>query len=184
MDKAAKTTRTMPSKAQASEKTKTGEASKKQASSGTRARATKREPSKTRAASQSRTTQKTRGPSRRRANSEASSQSWGSLLTTLVTSPLGRAIMADVLIAAADALRKDRPNLQQTVEEGTQQVMKVGGAAIDAGSDVASAAVTLAQSAAGALAEVVTDAARDMLPGSTAEGSKGRSAKRGRQRRT
>jgi hypothetical protein len=180
----ARATVTTPSNARVSKKTEEGTASKKRPASVTRARAVERGPSKRQAAPAARTTQKTRAPSRRRTSGESLPQSWGSLLNTLVTSSLGRAILADVLVAAADALRKDRPNLQQAVEDGAQQTAQAGAAAIDAGTDVASATVTLAQSAAGALAEMVTDATRDMLPGSTPGKTEGRGTGSRKRRRT
>ena len=138
--------------------------------------------SKRQTAPTARVTQKTRASSRRRVSSESSSQSWGSLLNTLVTSSLGREILADVLIAAAAALKKDRPIVQRAFEEGVQKAAQAGATAVGAGTDVASATATLAQSAAGALAEIVTDAARDMLPGSPSKKSGGGSIN-GRRKR-
>jgi hypothetical protein len=90
--------------------------------------------------------------------------------------------LADVLIAAAAALKKDRPIVQQAFEDGVQKAAQAGATAVGAGSDVASATATLAQSAAGALAEIVTDAARDILPGSPAKKS-GSGSTKGRRKR-
>lgn len=160
----ARTTKTTASGTRASKKAEGGATSKKQA------------------APAARSTQKTRAPSRRRASSEPSSQSWIGLLSDLITSPLGREILADVLIAAAAALKKDRPTVQQAFEDGVQKAAQAGATAVGAGSDVASATATLAQSAAGALAEVVTDAARDILPGSPTKKS-GSGSTRGRRKR-
>jgi hypothetical protein len=131
-------------------------------------------PSKSRSAPRARATPKSPAPARRRASSKAlSSQSWAGLLTTLVTSSLGRAILADVLMAAAEALRKERPNLQRMTEQGMRATAQAGDAALEAGDDVAAAAKTMAQSAAGAVAEMATAAARDLLPGSAAKKTKG-----------
>src|SRR5688572_26762126 len=93
--------------------------------------------SKKQAAPAARSTQKTRAPSRKRASSESSSQSWGSFLNDLVTSSLGREILADVLIAAAAALKKDRPVVQQALEDGVQRAAQAGASAVGAGTDVA-----------------------------------------------
>ena len=179
----ARTTKTAPSKARASGKAVGGATSKKRSAPVTRARAMEQGPSKKRAVPEARAPQRTRAPSRRRASSGSSSQSWASLLNTLVTSSLGRAILADVLVAAADALSKDRPNLQQTIDQGAQQAAHAGAAVIDSGADVALATRTLAESAAGALAGMVTDAARDILPGSTPEKTEGRGDGRRKRRR-
>jgi hypothetical protein len=66
-------------------------------------------------------------------------------LMDLINSELGREILADALIAAAGALTK------------TRTAKKVGAAATNAGAD-------LSQTAAGAVAGVVTEAARHFLP--------------------
>jgi hypothetical protein len=79
-------------------------------------------------------------------------------LGTLINSPLGREILADALIAAAAAaaaaLTRTRP-------------AKIAGQAVaDAGSEAASTGKDAVQTAAGAVAGVVTDAARSFLPSS------------------
>ena len=77
-------------------------------------------------------------------------------LSTLLNSGLGREILADALIAAAGAaaaaLTRTRP------------VQKAGRAAAETGSDAASATSDAVQTAAGAVASVVTEAARNFLP--------------------
>jgi hypothetical protein len=79
-----------------------------------------------------------------------------SWFSTLFDSPIGREILADALIAAAGAaaaaLTKTRP------------AKAVGHAVADAGSDTAAATRDTVQTAAGAVAEVVADAARNVLP--------------------
>jgi hypothetical protein len=79
-------------------------------------------------------------------------------LGTLLNSTLGREILADALIAAAGAaaaaLTRTRP------------VKEVGAAVADAGSEAATATRESVQTAAGAVAEVVTEAARNILPAS------------------
>jgi hypothetical protein len=79
-------------------------------------------------------------------------------LGTLLTSELGREILADALIAAAGAaaaaLTRTRP------------VKEVGAAVAEAGSEAATATRDTVQTAAGAVADVVTEAARSILPAS------------------
>ncbi|QRM28615.1 hypothetical protein [Microvirga sp. VF16] len=71
-------------------------------------------------------------------------------LMDLINSDLGREILADALIAAAAALTK------------TRTAKKAGSAAANAGAQ----SVELTQTAAGAVANVVTEAARHFLPAS------------------
>jgi hypothetical protein len=65
----------------------------------------------------------------------------------LMASPLGREILAGVMIAAAAALAKQLPNVRQ--------IARAGG--------TGAAANSPARTAAGALVEVVSDAARNIL---------------------
>jgi hypothetical protein len=69
-------------------------------------------------------------------------------LMDLINSDLGREILADALIAAAAALTK------------TRTAKRAGAAAVNAGAQ----GVDLTQTAAGAVAGVVTEAARHFLP--------------------
>ncbi len=75
-------------------------------------------------------------------------------LMDLVNSSLGREILADALIAAAGAAAAALTK--------TRTAKKAGAAVADAGSDAAD----LTQTAAGAVAGVVTEAARHFLPAS------------------
>ncbi len=75
-------------------------------------------------------------------------------LMDLVNSSLGREILADALIAAAGAAAAALTK--------TRTAKKAGTAVVDAGSDAAD----LTQTAAGAVASVVTEAARHFLPAS------------------
>jgi len=75
-------------------------------------------------------------------------------LMDLVNSSLGREILADALIAAAGAAAAALTR--------TRTAKKAGTAVADAGSDAAD----LTQTAAGAVAGVVTEAARHFLPAS------------------
>jgi hypothetical protein len=80
---------------------------------------------------------------------------WGSL-NSLITSDLGREILADALIAAATAAAAALTR--------TRTAKATGNAMVDAGSDAASATKDATQTAAGAVAGVITDAARNLLP--------------------
>jgi hypothetical protein len=79
-------------------------------------------------------------------------------LTTLFNSELGREILADALIAAAGAAAAALTR--------TRTAKAAGNAVADAGSDAASASSDALQIAAGAVASVVTEAARNFLPSS------------------
>jgi nucleoid DNA-binding protein len=85
-----------------------------------------------------------------------------SLLDNLLNSPLGREILAEAIVAAAGAaasvLMKKRPS--------ADQVTQAGEAIVDTGSEAASVTKDLAQTAVGAVTEVVADAAQRILPGS------------------
>ena len=93
-------------------------------------------------------------------------------LDSLVNSERGREILASALVAAASAAaaalvkRSDSP-----------QVAKAREAANEAGDQVASATKDLTEVAASAVADIVTGAARSLLPASMTGGS---SKKRGR----
>jgi hypothetical protein len=82
-------------------------------------------------------------------------------LLTLINSDLGREIMADALIAAAGAAAA------ALTRSGSAK--KAGATMVEAASSTASEAM---QTAAGAVANVVADAARNLLPPSLAEGKK------------
>ena len=120
---------------------------------------------------------------------------------SLLTSELGREIMADMLNAAAGVLRQNRGPGQQAqearraiVEGGTDvatTAMQVGteaaSGAVDTGAEITAAAVDMAQTAAGALATVATSAVLNMLPGGSTnedEGRKGRRRRRASKSRT
>lgn len=76
----------------------------------------------------------------------------------LVNSDLGREILADALIAAAGAAAAALTR--------TRTVRKAGSAVADAGSQAADTSRDAMQTAAGAVAGVVTEAARQFLPSS------------------
>jgi hypothetical protein len=79
-------------------------------------------------------------------------------LMDLVNSDLGREILADALIAAAGAAAAALTK--------TRTVKKAGSAAAGAGSQAADITKDAMQTAAGAVAGVVTEAARQFLPAS------------------
>jgi hypothetical protein len=85
-----------------------------------------------------------------------------SLLDELLNSQLGREILAEAVVAAAGAtasvLMRKRPSANQVAEAGETIV--------DAGAEAASATKDLPQTAVGAVAEVIADTARHVLPGS------------------
>ncbi len=85
-----------------------------------------------------------------------------SLLDELLNSPLGREILAEALVAAAGAvatvLMKKRPS--------AGQVANAGKTIVNTGAEATSATKDLAQTAVGAVTEVVADAARHILPSS------------------
>lgn len=94
-------------------------------------------------------------------------------LSTLFNSNLGREILADALIAAAGAAAAALTR--------TRAAKNAGHAVADAGSEAASMTSELMQTAAGAVAGVVTDAAKNFLPPSLLgeEKSGGRGKARG-----
>jgi hypothetical protein len=106
---------------------------------------------------------------------------------------LGREILADVLLAASEVLRRNR-QISAQLASGVEDAAEAGGnaalaaartgsdmasGAAEAGADFANAASVMAQTAAGALARMATEAARGMRPGVEAESSR----KGGRSRR-
>ena len=121
-----------------------------------------------------------RGASGKRMTQSAAAENLLGAVSTLAGSALGRQIIADVLEAAATALRKDRGNIRQEIETGVEQVTETAGTAVNVATEVASGTVGLAQTAAGVLAEVATDAARSMLVGSRDDDEGGRTERRGR----
>ena len=76
----------------------------------------------------------------------------GDLISSIVSSPMARELVADALIAVAGVLAGNRQSREAIAGAGTQ---------------AASGAKDLAQTATGAVAEVVADAARRILPSAT-----------------
>ena len=92
---------------------------------------------------------------------------------TLLGSLLGRDILADALLAAAGAaaaaLVKKRPTAGQVADAGE--------AAVDMGAKAAAATRDSVQDAAGAVAGLVAEAARQFLPGSVTGADEARPGK-------
>jgi hypothetical protein len=92
------------------------------------------------------------------------------LVGSLLENPRSREILADVLLAAAGAaaaaLVKHRPT--------GQQVANAGEAVVDAGAGAATVTRDAVQGAAGAVGEVVAEAARHILPGALTSDDKER----------
>jgi len=86
-------------------------------------------------------------------------------LSSLITSPLARELVADALIAIAGALAGTKKG-RATVAKAGAGVSTAGAAVMDAGAGAASAVGDAASTATGAVAEVVTEAARRILPAS------------------
>jgi hypothetical protein len=90
-------------------------------------------------------------------------RSAGDMLASLVTSPMARELVADALIAVAGVLAGNK---------------KTRDAVAGAGAQAASGAKDLGQTATGAVAEVVADAARRILPSSMSGENDARQGKR------
>jgi len=86
-------------------------------------------------------------------------------LGKLMKSDLGREILADVIVAAAGAAAAALSRTGAGRSAG-RAVTNLGGAAAEAGGDAARAGSQLAETATGAVAGVVTEAARSLLPSS------------------
>ena len=124
-----------------------------------------------------------RTPAKARAGRrQPQTESWAASVGTLISSQLGRDILADVLTAAARVLRENREVAYEAQQAGramidrgadvastTAQVgTEVAAGAVNAGAQVTSAAVDVAQAAAGSLAEMATNAVLNMIPGAPA----------------
>jgi hypothetical protein len=97
------------------------------------------------------------------------------LVGSMLDNPRTREILADMLLAAAGAaaaaLVKHRPS--------GQQIADAGEAVADAGAGAATATRDAVQGAAGAVGEVVAEAARQILPASLTEDGKAADSREG-----
>jgi hypothetical protein len=91
-----------------------------------------------------------------------------SSLSTLFNSALGREIIADALIAAAGAAAAALTR--------TRTAKKAGAAVAETGGEAVSASAELMNTAAGAVAGVVTEAAKSFLPASLVGEDQGKDA--------
>ena len=91
-----------------------------------------------------------------------------SSLSTLFNSALGREIIADALIAAAGAAAAALTR--------TRAAKKAGNAVAETGGEAVSASAELMNTAAGAVAGVVTEAAKSFLPASLVGDDQGKDA--------
>jgi hypothetical protein len=99
-------------------------------------------------------------------------ENWAASVGSLLGTQLGREILADVLDAAAGVLRRNRELAQSVadsgeaaLESGREMATAAFTASTNVAGDVASAARDMAQTAAGALADLTTEAMRTMVPG-------------------
>jgi hypothetical protein len=120
---------------------------------------------------------------RRSPKPSAGAGQWLGAVSNLVGTLEGREIVADVLEAAAAALRKGRRNVASAVEAGTEQVLETAETATNVATEVAAGTASLAGTAAGVLAEAVADVAHSVLPGGSAGADAGREPGRRSRRR-
>jgi hypothetical protein len=109
--------------------------------------------------------------------SKAPDRSWTETLQTLVTSSLGREILADVLEASAAALRKARTDARDVMEAGATAATAAGQTATSVGTEMATGAAALVQTATETLADLVTSTASSLIPESEPRPSARRGAK-------
>jgi hypothetical protein len=135
----------------------------------------------TRAATQRSAAKGKRGPQRRAAKRSrgqaALSENWFGSVSTLVGSTVGREILAEALEAVAAVLRKSRAGINQAVDQGTGAASTAAGMATEVVADT----MSLAQTAAGVLADVTKEAVLSMIP-SPAESGEGARRGAGRKR--
>ena len=178
------------SKARGGRKAREGAAKERQDRAGgntgaAKARASAGMTSKKSAARRQQGASKARSTSKRGAakgagrRSQAQTAAWAAGLGPILSSQLGREILADVLNAAAAVLRQNRQIGRQVQEAGQTMIdrgtdlastalnvgSEVAAGAVDTGVEITAAAVEMAQAAAGTLAAASTNAMRNVLPG-------------------
>lgn len=182
----ARSPKSTSTKARSGRKTRTGP------TASTKSRARKGAASKKTAEARKGSASKARAASKRtqvRAQprkGQPKAESWAASVGSLVTSQLGREILADVLNAAADVLRQHRAAGQQAQEvraivgrgpdlasTAVQVGTEAASGAVDAGAEITAAAVDIAQTAAGTLATVARSAVLNMLPGTRTDDAEG-----------
>jgi len=159
----AKSTKTTPSKSRSG--------GDKTTSSKNRSgrKANRRAAAKKSSAPQSRT--RARASTKASAKRPQDNEGWVHSIGSLLDSQAGRAILADVLDAAAGALRRNSEAAQQMIASGEAAIdsgRELAGSAVRAGTTAAegaaSAARELAETAIERLADLVGGAARSLLP--------------------
>jgi len=95
--------------------------------------------------------------------SKTQDQNLTSTLQTLVSSPVGREVLADILEAAAGALRKARADVQDIMEASASAATAAGETATSVGAEMATGAAALVQTATETLADLVTSTATNLL---------------------
>jgi hypothetical protein len=106
-------------------------------------------------------------------------QNWSGAIEALVNSSMGRGVLADVLEAAAGALRKARKDVDEAVEASATAVSAAGDTAVSVGTEVASGAAALVQTATEAMADIVTTTAENFLSPDKDDERKRRSSRSG-----
>jgi hypothetical protein len=160
----AKSTKSTSSKTRGSKKTPARSAAKKGAAKKRSAGATKRTQAKSAGS---------KGAAKRSAAQRTGpAENWAASVGSLLGTQLGREILADVLDAAAGVLRRNRELAQSVaatgeaaLESGREMATAAFTTSTNVAGDVASAARDMAQTAAGALADLTTEAMRTMVPG-------------------
>lgn len=151
-------------------------ASKGAAPKGITASRTTTKSSGSRTSTGSKTTAKRTVARSRGRKGPSQAESWANSVGSLLTSPLGREILADVLDAASAVLRRDRGGQQVTgavnaiadtgsdiVSTAADVSTDVASGAMDAGITIASAMADMAETAAGSLAAMATGAVLDTV---------------------
>ena len=116
----------------------------------------------------------------RRRRQTGGSPDWAGAFQTLIGSPQGREILADMFDAVAVALRKQRETATRAAEDGTEAVVGTVETTLDAATEIAAGTMGIARTAATVLTDVVSDAMRAVVAGLPG-GATGSTKKRGRR---
>ena len=113
---------------------------------------------------QRRSSKRATGPIGRAGATRSKAQQSSGLLDRLVSSTIAREILADVLEAAAGALRKARTNVQDAVNEVTSVANDASETAVSVTAEMASGAAAIAQTATDMLANAVATTTQIVAP--------------------
>jgi hypothetical protein len=108
------------------------------------------------------------------------STDWAGAFQTLIGSPQGREVLADMFDAVAGALRNQRETAATAAEDGTEAVASTVETTLDAATEIASGTMGVAQTATTVLTDVISDAMRSVIAG--LPGAPGSTKTRGRRR--